>query len=87
MDANKRKLLDQVGYEVRACCGTCRHARVSQGSEWGTCSIHSYDHVKHTGPARALSISIFGGCPQHAISAEATASLGRFAELLAPTDS
>lgn len=61
MDANKQEALDQIGYEIPACCGLCRFGQFPQ-NDWGTCDLHSYTHLKHSGPDRRLSVYRFGLC-------------------------
>ena len=65
MDAAKLETLQQLGYRVLSTCGRCKFATF-KGYEWGTCSKHTYEHKKHTGPARQLSIHRSGCCdPEH----------------------
>lgn len=64
MDAEKRRVLIQIGYEIPPSCGMCKHADITPGSDFGTCGLHTYEHEKHTGPARQLSINRHGRCPQ-----------------------
>ena len=42
-------------------CGLCQHAWFPK-DDWGTCTIQTYEHEKHTGPARQLSIHKYGTC-------------------------
>lgn len=62
MDANKRKTLIAVGYEIGAVCGRCIHADIQPKSDWGTCKIMTYRHKKHTEEIRQLSIYRYGSC-------------------------
>jgi len=61
MDENKLKKLHQVGYDVQPCCALCKHSEFGHNA-FGTCKKHQYDHVKHTGPDRQLSINKYGCC-------------------------
>lgn len=60
MDANKLEVLVDVGYEISPACGICQYAELK--GEWGTCNYHEYEHLKHTGPERQLSINRYGSC-------------------------
>lgn len=63
MDANKLVVLKQIGYKVHRTCGSCVNARFGRGQVWSTCDIHTYQHEKHTGEPRHLSIHVAGECP------------------------
>jgi len=60
-DENKFDKLSEVGYTVRPCCGLCTHAQFGI-FEWGTCAKHTYQHKKHTGDPRQMSINVHGCC-------------------------
>jgi len=63
MDKNKLEELKCTGYFISPCCGLCRHARfTTPGVLFGTCAVHEYTHLKHTGTDRFLSISRYGCC-------------------------
>lgn len=62
MDANKLRVLREVGYSVRA-CAYCEHFRPGLSS-FGTCAAATYVHQKHSGEPRELSVSAFGSCPR-----------------------
>lgn len=68
MDNNKLDKLREIGYSVRKCCKTCKHANIFDFG-WGTCTLHSYVHKKHTGGGkgslRELSITAQGVCDDH----------------------
>lgn len=81
MDANKLKVLQDIGYEVQKVCGLCRHAQLSPDG-WGTCAIQSYQHLKHTGDPRQLSITRYGGCPKFKASDHALGQLAGFKQLM-----
>jgi hypothetical protein len=61
MDENKRQELKRIGFVVVKCCGRCSAGQFPH-NEWGTCRIHVYQHLKHTGEHRNLSIHKFGYC-------------------------
>lgn len=63
MDAQKRIVLKEIGYEIRECCGLCEHSSLGTDG-WGECLDHKYKHLKHTGPERRLSINRYGWCPK-----------------------
>lgn len=84
MDADKRRKLIEVSYEIRA-CGVCAWARMQPGADWGTCSIHTYDHQKHTGPERELSVNRHGVCPKFTVHPAAIDALHGFAEFVPPS--
>jgi hypothetical protein len=62
-DSNKFQALRNANYRIPVNCGLCINGRIGVGCLWGTCDLHDYDHQKHTGPARGVSIHIFGTCP------------------------
>ncbi len=68
MDQNKLKVLNDIGYAIRKTCATCEYSLFTQarGNNWGLCFAKTYEHLKHTGPERQLSINKFGHCPQYA---------------------
>lgn len=81
MDPNKLKVLKEIGYEVRPGCGLCKNGNFRGGDYWGTCLIYTYDHEKHSGPPRALSIHKFGACPSFMPKEGVNASIHGFVEL------
>lgn len=62
MDENKLKVLKESGYTVFKSCGLCEHFRSGIGVNFGTCKIQIYDHLKHSGPPREISVTEYGGC-------------------------
>lgn len=65
MDKNKLDKLHEIDYVIQTCCGICDHFRRPQynmGLNFGTCKIHSYKHLKHTGEERELSVFESGWC-------------------------
>ncbi|OHD21606.1 MAG: hypothetical protein A2Y38_02170 [Spirochaetes bacterium GWB1_59_5] len=75
-DANKLAKLLEVGYCIPITCGLCNFGVFAQGQDWGTCRLYQYEHLKHTGPARDVSIIRFGSCPKGEVCAEIDALLG-----------
>lgn len=63
MDANKQRKLVEIGFTIPATCGLCEHFMAAPGAEWGVCKNHQYEHLKHTGPPRDLSVPRSGSCP------------------------
>nr|MDO8111804.1 hypothetical protein [Candidatus Sigynarchaeota archaeon] len=83
MDENKRKVLLDIGYMIRQACWWCRHGRFTMlSSDWGTCKIHHYDHLKHTGDARELSICRQGWCSKFEEDQSALVKLEKFVEFV-----
>lgn len=81
MDANKLKVLREVGYQIPGVCGLCRHGAFPKNN-WGTCNVTTYSHQKHTGDDRQLSIHKFGSCPKFDADPNAVFGLLAFSEFL-----
>jgi hypothetical protein len=79
VDANKRSKLIEIDYKIRA-CGTCVYARIEPKVDWGTCTFHRYEHEKHTGPSRELSINRHGLCRDYEVNSTESRFLGGFTE-------
>lgn len=62
MDANKLKVLRDIGYVIRPCCYFCVNFCKGQVPGFGTCKAHQYQHEKHTGGPRDLSVHANGIC-------------------------
>lgn len=62
MDENKKRRLKEVLYHIPPCCGLCAHGAFRPGQYFGVCGKYTYEHEKHTGPPRQLSISRYGVC-------------------------
>jgi hypothetical protein len=75
-DENKFEKLREIGYSVPTTCGLCVHRNLLVGAHWGTCSLHSYEHKKHTGPARGVSIHVHGTCNDAEADPARTVTLG-----------
>ena len=85
MDENKRIKLLNIDYHVRPCCAMCRHAEFKPGrlgirwlQRWGSCQLHEYKHLKHTGPPKKLSINLFGHCHDFSLNKDSLAELGNY---------
>lgn len=61
-DPAKFDRLREVGYTIPNVCSFCTHGNFKPGTEWGTCGLHRYEHGKHTGPDREMSIVRMGRC-------------------------
>lgn len=62
MDANKLDKLRAINYQVHPTCGTCTWGGFRINSEFGLCSLHVYEHQKHTESERPLSVYVHGSC-------------------------
>jgi hypothetical protein len=83
MDANKLQVLRDLPYKVQPVCGLCVHGVFpTPNNDWGTCGVQQYEHKKHTGPARQLSIVKYGSCPNFEQDHAKTFQLGTFEEFL-----
>lgn len=83
MDDNKAKKLEEIGYKVRQTCGLCVHGGFpSPESDWGTCGLHDYSHLKHSDKLRQLSICKSGSCPNFIIDPDRKALLHGFVEFI-----
>lgn len=82
MDANKRLKLLEIGYKMNGACGNCKHGVFNERLEFGTCSLHTYVHEKHTVPARNLSVHKAGYCDNHMWSEQELEFIHGFKEFL-----
>jgi hypothetical protein len=78
MDATKLEVLKGI-YSVQKVCGLCEHGSFPHDN-WGTCSSHAYQHLKHTGAARQLSVVKFGSCPAFKADETKVVALGAYRE-------
>lgn len=69
-DANKLKVLQNAGYVVKPTCATCVHREAFYDHPWTTCNLLTYEHQKHTGEPRGVSIFKTGWCKFHEWSKE-----------------
>lgn len=84
MDLNKLAELRRIGYKIPKTCRFCKHSRFAIASEWGTCDVHTYEHLKHTDAVRQLSIYKDGACSdKFEMTEQAADLLGAWHEFLA----
>ena len=81
VDANKLVKLKEIGYTIQKCCVLCKHSTFRL-DDWGACALHQYNHLKHTGPPKPLSIHKLGWCPKGELDPTKTANLAKFLEFL-----
>ena len=82
MDQNKLAELRRIGYRIPKTCGLCVHGAFPN-NEWGTCSVRTYDHLKHSDAKRQLSVVKSGSCPdKFEVDELKAAHLGAFREFL-----
>lgn len=62
MDANKLQVLNDIGYHLPDCCEHCEFSSFVRGELFGECLQFDYDHGKHTGRSRGVSIHRTGVC-------------------------
>ena len=62
-DKNKLKALGAASYSIQDTCGNCQFSDLR--GDWGTCSAISYQHQKHTGQQRQVSIHRYGYCREY----------------------
>jgi hypothetical protein len=68
VDQSKAEKLRDIGYVKHNACGSCVHSTFASPTvQFGECSLHSYEHRKHTGGQRPLSILRHGGCEDHEV--------------------
>ena len=82
MDLNKLKVLRELNYAINKVCSLCKHSNFHPNTNWGSCNLHEYEHLKHTGPARNLSIHKAGSCSSFEANEDELALLGAFEEFL-----
>lgn len=81
MDANKLKVLQEIEYKISAVCSLCLHGEFPQ-NDFGTCSIHTYEHQKHSDQTRKLSVHKLGSCAMFTENQQAIAKLGSYEQFL-----
>ena len=84
-DENKFAKLKEIGYAIPMTCALCEHSNFpSPRAPWGTCRLHQYKHLKHTGPERGVSIHRGGCCVELIVDPqkEAEAGLGAHSRFL-----
>jgi len=75
VDANKLKVLQEIGYSIRQHCGICVHSDLSPDG-WGYCNVHTYQHLKHAEETSRLSIHRTGSCDRFEVDENKVATLG-----------
>jgi len=61
MDANKLKVLREIGYTIQPSCETCSNSDLSSDG-WGYCGVHTYEHLKHNEDSSFASVHRLGTC-------------------------
>lgn len=84
MDENKRAVLKEIDYQIHGVCGLCQHGAFEVDQDWGTCQVHTYDHLKHSLAQRPLSINTYGSCPSFEWDIATALVLGKFSEFQQP---
>jgi hypothetical protein len=69
MDDNKRRKLEQVGYQIKSV--------YLNADGWGLCTRHVYEHSKHD-REHYMTIHRTGSCDKFLPSSSATDKLGSF---------
>jgi hypothetical protein len=82
MDDNKRKKLAEIGYRILPCCALCKHGKFKPNNDFGDCTANTYEHLKHSGDARQLSINRLGSCPRFQVDEARLSFLHGFREFL-----
>lgn len=81
MDKNKLKKLHEIGYTILPTCGRCANRNFPDPrSDFGTCSLYDYNHLKHSDNPRKLSIHRSGSC-KDGFKADCPGRLGAWEEL------
>jgi hypothetical protein len=62
MDANKLDKLRAINYQIHPTCGSCVAGSFRVNSEFGLCTVHGYEHQKHSQSDRSLSVHVHGSC-------------------------
>jgi hypothetical protein len=81
MDENKKKRLEEIGYEINPCCGLCMYGKF-KGTMFGDCTKHSYVHLKHSADKKNLSINVYGVCEDFEYDKKLEGQLHKFTEFL-----
>jgi len=82
MDENKLAKLQEIGYEIKKCCGLCSQFKPTvRGNIFGFCYDQVYTHLKH-GDERYLSVNCFGVCSKFKMNRGFLVQLHKFANLI-----
>ena len=86
-DANKFQKLQEVGYTIPVTCGHCIHRdfRHNPRADWGKCQHVMYQHLKHTGPPRGVSIHRAGRCKHATLDPTLVGTFGSFQGMVEET--
>lgn len=76
-DPNKLERLREISYRVQPSCFTCKQGRFVPGSNFGTCQLFDYEHRKHIGERRKLSVHVTGRCWEFKFNEKKKADLER----------
>jgi hypothetical protein len=68
MDKNKLDKLREINYTVKKCCGNCTFSYIKTDKLFGVCKKYNYDHLKHCGESRQLSVNRYGFCLCHVVN-------------------
>ena len=83
MDQNKQKKLREIAYVIPNACENCLHSIIKPGSDFGSCGLILFKHMKHSASVRSLSIYRGGRCEEfYTPSPDAERKLGAWAEFL-----
>jgi hypothetical protein len=80
MDPNKLAELQKIEYQIPGNCGICQHGEMSR-TNFGTCRLYRYQHARHSGEKRQLSIYAYGRCNKFVLD-EDKAQLGLWREFV-----
>jgi hypothetical protein len=81
VDENKLLMLRGMAYRIERVCGLCKNGWFPKDG-WGTCEVHTYEHLKHTQGRRQLSIHRFGSCGAFDLDPKRASLLGSFKQFL-----
>ena len=81
MDANKEKKLHDIGFRILQTCALCEHG-CFPNDDWGTCSKHSYEHLKHSESSRDLSVHKNGSCNDFSVNEKEITKLKRYLQFI-----
>jgi hypothetical protein len=84
VDVNKLRVLQGLPYRISPVCGLCEYGSFPK-DDWGSCDLHTYEHLKHSEAHRQVSIHKYGGCPSFKLDASKASLLGFFKQFLANT--
>ncbi len=85
MDKAKLKVLQELEFRIRPSCAFCVFSTFPN-NDWGTCATNKYEHEKHTGEPRDMSIHKSGLCYTYMADHIKLNTLEGFAELYLESD-